>query len=278
MTVYDRLGYNFPTAQFGSASALSDGAKNTLGVIANNTPTIPAWQKTDLAAGPITRTNYFYNRAATYCDTIKTSADSIKESANLAGNASLVASAAALSTSVSAFKSHTNNISGVSIVTSANTPSYDSASAIGQQSMMTLTRTDGQQTDTTPILGSFTSLFIQDTLSSNAGVLSGQSSGFSSSITVISGVDGNGNPTTTFTTSYSGAQMSDIQSYVISTTSVLDTRRTHDFTFYNNSVQVAKDNGFLSQFTSMGGTNTYLINNVCGTDSLKAKIASANTA
>ena len=61
MTVYDRLGYNFPTSQFDSASTLSDGAKNTLGVIANNTPTIPTWQKTDLAAGSITRTDYFYN-------------------------------------------------------------------------------------------------------------------------------------------------------------------------------------------------------------------------
>ena len=59
---------------------------------------------------------------------------------------------------------------------------------------------------------------------------------------------------------------------------IMTTRRNHDFTFYQNSLQVTKDAGFLQQFNSMGGTNTYLVENVIGTDSLKAKLASANTA
>ena len=278
MTVFNRLGYNFQSERFGDASLLSDGAKNTLGLIANNTPEFADWQKTDLAAGSIARATYFENRAAGYCTTITSSAQSIYASANLVQNFSLMTAATALITGSVAFKSHTDNISGVSAVTNANVPSYDTASSIGQQTMMTLTKNDGEQSNTIPILGAFTSLFIQDILSSNASVLSGHGTGYAASIQTIVGVDANGNPTTTFTTTFTPTQTGDIESYVISTTSVLNTRRTHDWTFWQNSIQVAKDNGFLSQFTRMGGTNTYLVNNVCGTASLKAKIASANTA
>ena len=59
MTVFNRLGYNFQSERFGDASLLSDGAKNTLGLIANNTPEFADWQKTDFAAGSIARATYF---------------------------------------------------------------------------------------------------------------------------------------------------------------------------------------------------------------------------
>jgi len=278
MSVFNRLGLNFPTQRFGDAAKLSDGAKNTLNLISDNTPKLDTWQKTDLAAGPVNRTTYFQNRAAGYCTTITVSAQSIYASANLVKNYSLMSAATGLITASSAFKSHTDNLSGVVVVTNANVPSYDTASSIGQQSMMTLTRTDGEQSDTTPILGAFTSLFIQDILAANATVLSGQGTGYAASIVTTENTDSNGNVTIEYSTTYTPTQTTDIESYVISTTSVLDTRRTHDWTFWQNSIQVAKDLGFLSQFNNMGGTNTYLVNNVCGTDSLKAKLASANTA
>ena len=61
MSVFNRLGFNFDTARFGSAHTLSTGAANTVNLISNNMPAMPDWQKTDLANGGIVRTGYFQN-------------------------------------------------------------------------------------------------------------------------------------------------------------------------------------------------------------------------
>lgn len=273
MTVYSRLGYNFDTKRFGGAATLGDGAKNTLNLIADNTPPMTDWQKTDLAAGPITRTNYFQNPMAGYCTTILASAQNMYESGNTTGDSAVMSAATALIISVNAFKKHTDNISGVTVVTSPGFPSYDTASSVGQMSMQTLTKTGETQTDTTPILGSFTSLFIGDLLSGNSAILTQYTSDYNASIScTTTGTGTNVDPY--ITTCTSNIDATPMITYTGSVKDIMDTRRTHDVNFYNNSIQIAQDNAFLQQFNTMGNTNTYLINNVVGTASLKAKLAS----
>ena len=60
-TLYDRFGFNFDSTRFGPANYLSTGASNTINLVANVTPAMASWQKTDLIAGGISRTNYFKN-------------------------------------------------------------------------------------------------------------------------------------------------------------------------------------------------------------------------
>ena len=277
-SVFNRLGFDFDTNRFGSASSISTGAQNTLSLISNTSPQFKQWQIDDLSAGAIDRTNYFKNPTALNCASILVNTANIISSANLISLQTMMDAGNALVLVVNSFKSHTDNISGVVTVTSPGVPSYDTASGLGQQNMMTLTRTDGTQSNTTPILGSFTSLFIPDILKANDAQILSYSVELAGSITVTTGTDGNGDPTVTYSSNLSPAELAAIESYLNSTGTIMTTRRNHDFTFYQNSLQVTKDAGFLQQFNSMGGTNTYLVENVIGTDSLKAKLASANTA
>ena len=282
-TVFDRFGYNFDTSKFGDAAKLSPDAANTLNLIANNTPGYAQWQIDDLKAGSPVRTDYFRNPTNTNTSSILSTTDSVRVTANTIMTANTVdvvgggyttgnvfvttdqieaatrlyGSAGNLIIEVNAFKKHTDNISGVTTVSSQDYPSYASAAGLGQMSMMTITKTDGAPQDTTPILGSFTSLFIQPELTANDQTL----------ITYNS----------EFTVNSSATFIQTISDYANSTMTILSDRRNQDVNFFKNSFQVMNDLGFLQQFSNMGGTQTYLVMNLIGTDSLVAKL-SANTA
>jgi hypothetical protein len=141
---------------------------------------------------------------------------------------------------------------------------------MGQLNMMTLAKTDGV-TDTSPILGSFTSLFIGDILTANTIKLTYYANEYANSITMTTDPD-TGN--TSYSSNLPNSEIIIIQNYVTSTTNVLYNQRTQDWTFYQNSIQVSQDMNFLQQFNNMGGTMTYLVDNVVGTPSLVSKLAS----
>lgn len=262
-SVFSRLDFNFDTTRFGGADSLSQGASNTLNLIANTTGQLPDWQKTDLASGPVVRTDYFLNPTQGNVSSMLVSTANIQSTAISTNTFTVLASANTLIIELDAFLSHTNNVSGVSVVTNPTVPSLSSAQNIGQLNMLTLSKTDGVS-NTVPILGSYTSLFIPDILQANTIQLSAYATEFADSITT----DEDGNTIS----SLSESELNNIASYMDGTTLILNTRRTEDWTFYRNSLQISKDAGFLQQFNSMGGTMTYLINNVVGTESLKEKL------
>jgi len=262
-TVYSRLGYNFDTKRFGNAANPSSGAANTMATIANSTPPVSNWLKTDLAAGGIVKTNYLYNPTASNLASMLSSTITIVNaaiSANSNNYASLANAGNNLIISLNSFKSHTDNISGITTVSNPNVPSYSTASSIGLQNFLTISKTDGANTltDTTPILGSFTSLFIPDILQANTIQLTY----YATEMTA------NAIP------NISNSEIVNITNYCTNTASILDTRRTADWSFYQNSVQVSQDYGFLMQFNNMGGTSNYLIKNVIGTPAFVAKLNS----
>jgi len=262
-SVYDRLGFNFDTTRFNGADTLSQGASNTLNLIASTTGQTSDWQKTDLASGPVVRTNYFVNPTQGNVSSMLVSTINIQSTAISTNTFTVLNSANNLIVELNAFLSHTNNVSGVSVVTDPTVPSLSSAQNIGQLNMMTLSKTDGVS-NTVPILGSYTSLFIPDILQANTIQLAAYASEFAGSITV----DDGGNTIS----SLSDSELNNIENYMDGTRVILNTRRTEDWSFYRNSLQISKDAAFLQQFNGMGGTMSYLINNVVGTDSLKQKI------
>ena len=192
-SVFDRFEYNFDSTKFGNAANLSPMAANTLNLIANNTPGLVQWQIDDLEKGIPVRTDYFKNPTDANTSSMLVSAGSIKLTANTIMNANtdnvigggittgnvfvttdqiqsasrLYQSSSNLIIELNAFRSHTDNISGVTVSTDSDFPSYEDAAGIGQMNMMTITRTDGTPQNTVPILGSFTSLFIQPELTAN---------------------------------------------------------------------------------------------------------------
>ena len=264
MTVYSRLGLNFDTTRFGSAQTLAPSASNTLNLIANTAPLKP-WQTTDLSAGPVVRTNYFQNPTAGNVASMLISSNSLYYSANSANDSVTQALASSLTIELNNFKSHTDNISGVTVSNSQGIPSLNSAQNIGQLNMMTLSKTDGVS-NTAPILGSFTSLFIPDILTANTIKLTYYANEYANSVGAnISGY---------ITSNLAPSEITNIQNYLLSTTNVLYNQRMQDWTFYQNSIQVSQDASFLQSFNNMGGTMSYLVNNLIGTPSLVSKINS----
>jgi hypothetical protein len=236
--------------------------------MSNTQGMMPQWQQSDLSSGPAVRTNYFQNPTTNLLTTIANATTTLYNSANSAGDLITSATAESLILEIANFQSHTDNISGVAVVSNTYFPSLQSAGNMGQLNMMTLSRSDGVS-NTAPILGAFTSLFIQDELQANANTILIYSQQYANSL--------NYNSTSgTFTSNLSNSQITIIESYVSNTQVLLSSRRNNDWNFYQNSVQLSKDVGFMSQFNNMGGTMTYLVNNLVGTPRLLSNLNSGS--
>jgi hypothetical protein len=278
MTVFDRLGFNFDTTRFGSGNNLTPAAANSISRLSNVGTPMPDWQKSDLATSSVTKTNYFQNPTTTYVNSMLSSAISISSNALIINAFSMSASANNLIIELNRFVSHTDNISGITTVTSPSVPSFDRASNLGRMSLQILSKADEPQSNTDVLLGSFTSLFIQDILLANSNQLLSYSIQLKNSISANTTDDGEGGPsTTTYSSNLANSIISSMSSYCNTTSSILNTRRIHDWTFYQNTNELMRENGFLQQFNNLGNTQKFLIKNVIGTTSLVDKLTSANT-
>ena len=199
---------------------------------------------------------------------ISASALSIYNTAELVADGAMSAIASGLMVNANNFTKHTNNISGVCLVTDANVPSYDMASAVGQQIMMILAKVDGNTSvkNTAPILGSFSSLFISNTGQENANVLYFYAGEYANSL-ISNGAGG-------YDSVLSSSEISNIKSYMANTSSNMNTRETFDKDYYVNVRQIIQDYSFMQQFNTMGGTNTYLTTNIIGTKELANNLTS----
>jgi len=277
MTVFDRLGFNFDTTRFGSGNNLTPAAANSISRLSNVGTPMPDWQKSDLATSSVTKTNYFQNPTTTYVNSMLSSAISISSNALIINAFSMSASANNLIIELNRFVSHTDNISGITTVTSPSVPSFDRASNLGRMSLQILSKADEPQSNTDVLLGSFTSLFIQDILLANSNQLLSYSIQLKNSISANVTDDGLGGTTITYGSNLSSNVVNSIGYYCNTTSSILNTRRIHDWTFYQNTNELMRENGFLQQFNNLGNTQKFLIKNAIGTTSLIDKLTSANT-
>ena len=262
MSVFDRFGLNFDTTRFGDAHILSGDASNTMNLITSTSGKFSDWQISSLESGPTQRTDFFQNPTASNVTSMLISSVSISVTANTCNLFSLKAAADNLTIELNKFKSHTDNISGVVVVTDQTIPSYDTAVSFGQMSMMNLSKANEPQSNTDVMLGCFTSLFIPDILEANTNTLIYYSNELVNSVTA------NTPPDEGSTSSLSPGELANIENYCISTKNLLNARRTGDWTFYQNTFQISRDAGFLQQFSNMGGTQSYLVKNIIGTPTL----------
>ena len=261
MSVFDRLGYNFDSSQFGSVIEFTDGQKQ----LYNGQTSLYQWQINDLSASTVS--GYFQNPLASKLSDLSTVATTIFITANnigisssgsdptlaAAANSLCIATTTLLS-EIGSFTTHTNNLSSVTQSTNKlTTPDYQSALAIGRQVLTIVNQTDNLQNNA-PVLGNFTSLLIKDKISSNV-------------ITLTSDA-GTMNVTPT------AASINTIIQHIQGSYSVLNQRRTGDITFYQNSVALVQDFNTISQFNNLGVTSTYLINNLIGTPKLVSNLQS----
>ena len=264
--VFNRLSFSFDTGKFGDAIFLSDNTKDFL----NTQPvSLETWQKNDLANGTIIVTNYYKNPLANDLIILTNTSNSVIKFANTVpfdfsngSNASLEYASNVLEVQLKEFKKHTDNVSGVTLLTS-NTdtiPSFESASSIGNFLLRIVSYTDDIQ-NTTPLLGSMTSLFVGPEINANVIVVT------SANTLLNNSVAPNGN------CYLSESQVLSISNSFNVLSRFISYRRTSDWNFFANATVIVLDTMKVSSFNNLGNTQLYLINNLIGTDTLKTNLA-----
>ena len=266
-TLFDRLQFNFDTTKFGTSLDLPEESLNTIDSMATDIE-LADWQLEDMANNDVVTTNYYVNPVANVCNSISANLTSLVSSIqtisspNAATN-NLLNSTINCIIQIDRFKSHTDNVSGViETMGSSTIPSYLTAINAGQTLVTLLYKTDGIA-NSLPALGSMTSLFVESDLIANNTSVGANCQIF------INSVSSN-------TTSLTTSSINNIRSVIEVFDSFLYGRWSHDWTFYENAVKLMDDYFKMANFNDIGSTQSYLIDNIIGTDRVKTGLANNN--
>lgn len=267
-SILDRLSSSFDTANFGDDINLSEQAKNYLNV---SPIKVETWVKNDLANGSILKTDYFQNPVSAYVSSITSNVNSIISvctndpdtnfpSANAAIK-NLANTANSFLVELASFLGHTNRISNVTddildTETGALLPNYSMCVSTGGLLTTITANTDGVD-DASLILNNFTSLYIEDELSSNSWTI-GNSTVF---LTTVAN---------TLTTT---SQINEIATKLNIANTMIYTRRTADESYFYTSQQIVDEFQFLNSLQKSGSTERNLIQNKIGTTKLKNSLS-----
>jgi hypothetical protein len=258
--VYATLGYNFndPNGDVVQLSA------NTVEHLNSMPAFIESWQAKDIADNAVG--GYYQNPVASNTSSIITISQNMMivantgASQNIANCDLIITAANGLSITASSFLAHTNRISGVTpfVGQDVENPYYDTAMGIGKTALYITNQTDNI-TNTSPILGSFTSILIGPQVGSANVTLA------NSLVTLTNGVTAN---------NLTQAQISQILSNISNTNTLLVNRQNADVAYYTNLRSFVDKYNTTKKFSNMGETETYLVNNFVGTDKIKERINS----
>ena len=258
--VYATLGYNFsdPNGDILSLSA------NTVAHLNSMPAFIESWQAQDIANNTVG--GYYQNPVASNTSSIITISQTMITVANTGAsqniaNCDLIVTAAnTLANVATSFLAHTNRISGVTpfVGQDVENPYFDTAMGLGKTALYITNQTDNI-TNTSPILGSFTSVLIGPQVGSANTTLANDL------IVLTAGVTAN---------TLTDAQINQILSDISNTNTLLVTRQSADVTYYTNLRTFVDRYNTTKKFSNMGETETYLINNFIGTDKIKTRINS----
>jgi hypothetical protein len=280
-SIFGRLNFNFDETKFGDSIYLSDGAKKYL----NSAPTnLQTWQINDIANGNIELSDFYKNPVINVANQLKSNVQNLQNLVStiefydyVVDSANLISGLANLVIQIEEFKKHTNNVSGVNTAVSTTNengtdaieyPDYDSAVNLGQQLLLLTNASDGVQ-NSTPLLGSMTSLFVGDELSSNLTILKNDLPTVNNSLRL----DG---PESNVFSNLTSTQVNNLINHITTANTLVAGRREHDWHFYRTGLEILDDYFKVRKLTNLGNTQSYLVNNLIGTDSYKNKL-SANT-
>jgi hypothetical protein len=171
---------------------------------------------------------------------------------------------------------HTYRISGVVPITAnvdaASKPHLEQAIQIGRALMYLIYQTDGRE-DNAPMLGSFTSILVANTINEYANVIVSYANTINASITVTTSGTPPDPVVTTRTSNLNYATVNTIATAANSLNSIFYTRRVHDENFYTKSGELVNEAKSISRYASLGSSETSLIDNLVGSDKLKSRLA-----
>jgi hypothetical protein len=276
-SIFQQLGYNYtPTA-----NEIVDFDQEVLDSMNSMPQLLDDWQYEDLRNDDVARSNYFVNPVYTIVSSIRSICVSVTDACvNVAGLITISEASEAACTSADNFIAHTNRIAGLSEVTpdTAFFPHYDTAMGVGKSVMYMVYQSDGIQNNA-PIMGSFTSLFIEDSLTDNYNVIVDYPTVVSDSVSEEFSVDPEdpeGPLLSELVTDLTPTEISAIVAGLSAVSNLMDTRRVHDENFYTNCNTLLNNFNTQKKFKSPGTSERNLINNFIGTTRLKNNLA--NTA
>jgi hypothetical protein len=250
--IYGTLGYNFsdPNGDIMNLSADTTSHMNSMPafITANQAQAMVA-----AGTGPINTSNFYQNPVSTAVQNIWNSANAFISIATPtwdSGN-SLINTATSLATTANAFMWHTNRLSNLVTFDGTDTvnPYYTQAMSFGKIAIYITNQSDGI-TNTSPVLGSFTSLFIGPQLNSNSSILSSDYVTYSAAI---------------IANTATSTQIQKVTDDMNTATSLMSTIKSADVTFYTNLQNMVHNYNATKQFQTMGESQTYLITNFIGT-------------
>lgn len=258
--IYDTLGYNFDDPN-GAITDLSADAQEHL----NTMPAfITTWQAQDIANNDVG--GYYQNPMQSVAMLIGSTAINLYTVANGVINLENVASTArTLSNTANGFLQHTNRISGITAFSGDNSiPHLDIALNAGKTAMYITNQTDGI-VDTSPILGSFTSLFVQPQMYANSQTL----------IQIVDGLDVSNTISSTlpYTSNLSANSAQTAIQFMSQVDFFMTFRQNSDITYYQNLTAFIEKYNQTKKFNSMGNSENYLVMNYIGSEKIKSRIS-----
>lgn len=292
MSIFQKLGYNFDDPDK-VIKNLSDSAIKFLDAFP---PILKDWQIQDLDNND--SDSYFKNPVANVVFVIRNTSNTLITllSANNSTNTNAVTGTTAtintifinantnllnIATNTSElFLIHTNRMSGVSSEEFANTddltfaqisqqPHLQTALPIGRV-LLILTHQTDSVSNSAPVLGSFTSLFVANTLGNLSNSLNTFFDVINNSITVTGSGTGIDPFVRNSNLTLSTAQS--IENTIIDIQTTMNTRREHDINFYANSQNIFSELSEVSQFSETGEIQKILFNDFIGTPKLISRI------
>jgi hypothetical protein len=297
-TLFDRTGFNF-TDTSGTITVLPNTAIQQINAAPALVPN--QWMKDDLINNDTG--GYYKNPVADSCNIIWTTANTlINTTSSVTGSGNLTALWTTINNNFKSiagysvttgdaenppivttqipgqmvqFINHTNRISGVVPITAntdaATKPCLEQALQVGRALTYLVYQVDGRE-DNAPMLGSFTSILIANTINDYANVVVTYVNTVNSSITITTETVGE-DVITTKVSNLSYAVVNSIAATANTLNTLFLERRIHDENFYTTSNQLVSEAKNVRKYDNLGASENSLVQNLVGTDKLKSRLA-----
>jgi hypothetical protein len=276
-TLFQKLGYNYSDPH----GDITDYSANTIEHLESLPSIIEDWQTQDISDSSVS--GYYQNPLGAVSTTISVTASAMYSTMNsnvsysISGVSEVMANVknvtSSLYTAATNFKDHTDRISGVTsygdYITEAGSsiastkPFRETIKGFSKLLVYLIYQTDGIS-NTSIINGSQTSLFTRPEMNVYSNTIQTYSN------TINASIDVTPNGTSNLTLSQANTLYSGISDIV----TFIDTRRTHDETFFTNMKTMVSDYQKTRQFTNMGSAETEMLNNYTGTSKILTRINS----
>jgi hypothetical protein len=142
---------------------------------------------------------------------------------------------------------------------------------IGRALTYLMYQVDGRE-DNAPMLGSFTSILIANTINDYANVVVTYANTINNSITITTETVGE-DVITTKVSNLSYAAVNSIAVVANTLNTLFLARRVHDENFYTKSNEIVSEARSIRRYSNLGVSEDSLVQNLIGTDKLKSRLA-----